>query len=93
MVKLRGAESEVPQWRGELEAGNPLEIHDLRCIRLIDEKYSQYPPCPSAEVVLTFSDSGPQAHKVSGKVSSANLRTGLGRPQERGPVVSLRESL
>jgi hypothetical protein len=43
MVKLRGAESEVPQWRGELEASNPLEILDLRCIRLIDDKYSQYP--------------------------------------------------
>jgi len=38
VLMLRGAESEVPQWREVLEAGNPLEIHDLPYSRLIDEK-------------------------------------------------------
>ena len=36
VLMLRAAESELPQWRGELEAGNPLEIHDLPYSRLID---------------------------------------------------------
>ena len=38
VLMLRAAESELPQWRGELEAGNPLEIHDLPYSRLIDAK-------------------------------------------------------
>jgi hypothetical protein len=37
VVMLRGAESELPQWRGILEAGAPVEIHDLPYSRLIDK--------------------------------------------------------
>jgi hypothetical protein len=36
IVMLRDAESEIPQWRGILEAGKPVEIHDLPYSRLID---------------------------------------------------------
>ncbi len=32
-----------------------------------------------------FFDSVPQAHEVSSRVSNANARTGLGRPQDWGP--------
>ena len=37
VLMLRGAETELPQWRGELEADNPLEILDLPYSRLIDK--------------------------------------------------------
>jgi hypothetical protein len=38
VLMLRGAETELPQWRAELEADRPLEILDLPYSRLIDKK-------------------------------------------------------
>lgn len=37
LVMLRGAESEIAQWREVLESGNPLDIHDLPYSRMIDK--------------------------------------------------------
>jgi hypothetical protein len=38
VLMVRGAQSEVPQWRGVLEAGKPVQIDDLPYSRVIDEK-------------------------------------------------------
>lgn len=38
LVMLRGAESEIPQWREVLASGIPLEIQDLPYARVTDEK-------------------------------------------------------
>jgi len=38
VVMLRGAESEVSQWRDVLQSGNPLRIDDLAYSRMIDEE-------------------------------------------------------
>jgi len=37
LLMLRGAESEVDQWREVLKSGNPLDIHDLPYSRMIDK--------------------------------------------------------
>ncbi|MGA9664879.1 MAG: hypothetical protein WBQ69_00325 [Gallionella sp.] len=38
VVMLRGAESEVPQWREVLESSSPLDIYDLPYSRIIDKE-------------------------------------------------------
>lgn len=40
VLMLRGAESEVAQWREVLESGNPQDIHDLPYTRMIDKDSS-----------------------------------------------------
>jgi len=35
---LRGAETELPRWKAELETDRPLEILDLPYSRLIDKQ-------------------------------------------------------
>jgi len=37
VLLLRGAESEITQWREVLETGNPLDIYDLSYSRMIDK--------------------------------------------------------
>jgi hypothetical protein len=37
IVMLRGAESELPQWRRTLETAAPTEVHDLPYARLVDK--------------------------------------------------------
>jgi hypothetical protein len=37
VLMLRGAESEIAQWREVLEKGNPLNIYDLPYSRMIDK--------------------------------------------------------
>ncbi len=37
VLMLRGAESELGQWREVLESGNPLDIYDLPYSRMIDK--------------------------------------------------------
>jgi uncharacterized membrane protein len=38
LVMLRGAESEIPEWREVLESSGPLDIQDLPYSRMTDEK-------------------------------------------------------
>ncbi|MES1982961.1 MAG: hypothetical protein V4443_10875 [Pseudomonadota bacterium] len=39
VLMLRGAESELDRWREVLASGDPLEVHDLPYMRVIDQSY------------------------------------------------------